>query len=51
MRELKEIKSQLDETPDKQLSLTNSDVCSMKKRSCELDASLRARLPLQTFNR
>ncbi len=43
--------AQLNETPDKQISLTDSDACSMKKRSCELDASLRTRLPLKAFNR
>ncbi|WP_158491128.1 MULTISPECIES: hypothetical protein [Stutzerimonas] len=51
MHELKEIEAQLNETPDKQISLTDSAACSMKKRSCELDASLRTRLPLLAFNR
>lgn len=50
MRKLKEVEARLNETPDKQTSLTDSDAGSMKKRSYELDASLRARLPLQTFN-
>ncbi len=51
MRKLKEVEAQLNETPDKQTSLTDSDAGSMKKRSYELDASLRARLLLQNFNR